>query len=306
MKKDIREWSISFPWGKVAMVSYGNPEKPPILLLHGYMDSAATFIALLELLPDTYYYVGLDLPGHGKSDPYPPGILVSHLCGTEVVRGVVEHMKWNSFACISHSRGFFDGTFYNHFYPGKLIKMVHLDPAPTLSTYYYSHFRPLYWYMYFYDSSYNNYDSWINGTSRELTIDEAINLMVRNRSLTEEQAEVVLSRSLIRIGDDKFRLSWEPRMKKMPTVPLSEETLYTVITEHSPPVLIIEASDNKSDVEAKKFAEDIIAKCRLMQPNWSSITVTGGHDVHITNPELIVPHIVQFLNGSGLHKRSKL
>lgn len=95
-------------------------------------------------------------------------------------------------------------------------------------------------------------------------------------------------------------------MKKMPPLPLSEETLYTVITEHSPPVLVIQASDNISDAEGKKFAADIIAKCCLMQPNWSSITVSGGHDVHITNPELIVPPIIEFLNQSGIHKRSKL
>lgn len=48
-------------------------------------------------------------------------------------------------------------------------------------------------------------DRWITGISRELTYDEAINLMVRNRSLTEEQAETVLSRSLIPVGADKFR-----------------------------------------------------------------------------------------------------
>lgn len=45
------------------VVSWGKPSKPPILMVHGFMDTAATFIPLVEQLTDDYYYVGFDMPG---------------------------------------------------------------------------------------------------------------------------------------------------------------------------------------------------------------------------------------------------
>ena len=84
-------------------------------------------------------------------------------------------------------------------------------------------------------------------------------------------------------------------MKKIATVPLSEETLFTVITEHAPPTLIIEASENIAHHKGKRFAASIIEKCVLMVPKFYSVTVTGGHDVHITNPESVAPHVKKFL-----------
>lgn len=56
-----------------SVVSWGNPAGEPVLLVHGYQDSVATFIPLLQMLPDKYYYVGFDLPGHGRSDDFPVG-----------------------------------------------------------------------------------------------------------------------------------------------------------------------------------------------------------------------------------------
>ena len=47
----------------LSVVSWGDPANPPVLLVHGYMDSAATFILLVDQLPDTFYYVGFDMPG---------------------------------------------------------------------------------------------------------------------------------------------------------------------------------------------------------------------------------------------------
>jgi hypothetical protein len=44
-------------------ISWGDPGRPPVLMIHGFMDSAATFIPLVENLPDKYYYVSFDFPG---------------------------------------------------------------------------------------------------------------------------------------------------------------------------------------------------------------------------------------------------
>ncbi|KAH9633668.1 hypothetical protein HF086_009768 [Spodoptera exigua] len=296
MKKLEKEWTIDAKWGKIAMVSWGNPANPPILLVHGYMDTAATFILLVDQLPDDYYYVAFDMPGHGKSDPFPPGVIVSQLNMVEVIRIIVKHMQWGKFAFMAHSMGFVIGMIYNHIFPGKITKMVHLDPVLAVTSYYYPHHKLPYWYQYLYDMYYSNYESFITGPRKTLSLEEAVGLSVRNRNITEDQAETILSRSLIPAGDGRFRLSWEPRMKKIATAPISEEIFFTILTEHAPPTLIIEASDGINVNErAKKFALKVIENCRSILPNFYSVTVIGGHDVHITNSEGVAPYVAKFL-----------
>ncbi|KAM3957336.1 serine hydrolase-like protein [Aphomia sociella] len=105
MKKINREWFISAPWGKIAMISWGNPNGEPVLLAHGRSDSASTFVRLLELLPDHYHYVGLDFPNNGKSDPFPVGVTLSSIHNLAALEVVLKHLSWDSFIFIGHSNG---------------------------------------------------------------------------------------------------------------------------------------------------------------------------------------------------------
>ena len=45
----------------------GNPGKPPLLMLHGFMGRGAAFDQLVPFLEDHFYLVMPDLPGHGNS-----------------------------------------------------------------------------------------------------------------------------------------------------------------------------------------------------------------------------------------------
>ncbi len=46
----------------------GNPEKPVLLLLHGFPSSSHMFRDLIPLLADRFHIVAPDLPGFGQSD----------------------------------------------------------------------------------------------------------------------------------------------------------------------------------------------------------------------------------------------
>lgn len=91
-------------------------------------------------------------------------------------------------------------------------------------------------------------------------------------------------------------------MKKISNVSVSEETLYTTLTANSPPTLVIAASESNTVGPAKSFALNILEKCQNILPNFYVVTIPGGHDVHITMPEVVAEYIVKFLN----YKRNKL
>ncbi|XP_039762212.1 serine hydrolase-like protein [Pararge aegeria] len=296
MVGESKEWCVKAPWGNIACVSWGIPQNRPVLMVHGYMDTAATFIPIVKHLPDDYFYLAVDLPGHGRSDPFPIGLLISHVHQVEAIRRVVEYFKWDKFVYMTHSVGFAIGILFNFFYPFKILKMVNLDPVPPLSTYCFHEYSPMLWYQYQYDDYYENYSRWENHRNKQYTYDQALDLLVRSRKLSREQSAVVMSRVLIPLGDGMYRLSWEPTMKKVVGVAVTEDMLSSIVTKNAPPMLNIVASVDETITIFKKNGVRLMNRFKKSIPNFFVLNVTGSHDIHITNPESFVDDIVEFLN----------
>ena len=54
--------------------SFGDPKKPLLVFLHGFLGSSLDFMPVIEKCQHDFFCVALDLPGHGAS-PYTPDIL---------------------------------------------------------------------------------------------------------------------------------------------------------------------------------------------------------------------------------------
>ena len=51
----------------LAYCCYGSASAPALVLLHGFLGSAADWSALIALLKDDFFLIAVDLPGHGAS-----------------------------------------------------------------------------------------------------------------------------------------------------------------------------------------------------------------------------------------------
>ncbi|XP_026749415.1 serine hydrolase-like protein 2 [Galleria mellonella] len=295
--KLIKEWFVEMPWGKVAMISWGESSKPPILMVHGYLDTAATFSRLLELLPDTHYYVSFDFPGHGKSDHVlpPGGPLVTMTFMTEVVRRVVDHMGWETFTYMGHSMAFFAGIFYHHAFPGRIKRMINLDPEPPTGNQYYLNYDYIEsWFMYHHQSYYDNYHKM---DDKLYTYEEAIAAMMNARSLTREQTELLLARCLVPANNGLYRMTFQSCMRRITGSGLPEYTLSCAIATDPPPVLNINATTNThNNPITVEFSRNLMKKFSEPSKVHRTVYVEGKHDVHITNPDRLVPYIIEFLN----------
>jgi len=91
------------PFRDTYMIGYewGNPEDPPVLLVHGWSSSAATFIKLVpKLLANGYRVVSYDMVSHGRS-PYK---IAQITCWADALRTVTDF--YGSFeSIIGHSLG---------------------------------------------------------------------------------------------------------------------------------------------------------------------------------------------------------
>lgn len=63
-----KELVFDLPWGKIAAQEWKGTEcKHQILMLHGWQDNSNSFKRLVPLLPEDWWVVALDFPGHGHS-----------------------------------------------------------------------------------------------------------------------------------------------------------------------------------------------------------------------------------------------
>ncbi|CAK1587808.1 unnamed protein product [Parnassius mnemosyne] len=302
--KILKEWFIRAPWGKVALISWGNPNGEPILLVHGRQDSVATFIPLLEHLPDNYHYVAVDMPGNGLSDPLPVSVMLTRFFPVVVIDMVVEHLNWDNFTFIAHSMGTEQGLFYNAIYPGKFKKCIYLDGAVAIRRLLMRDFST--YYKTFYYNYYNNYSS-INTDDRVFSKDKALKAVMKARNLTKEQAEIILSRNLKRLDEDQYRLSWDKRQRILAPSFNSLDYYYELFSQNAPPTLHILASQsNKGYAEGKESVNKLMSDLETNVPNIRILTVHGEHDVHFTNPERVARLIISFLEEDNGKRKSKL
>src|SRR4051812_49536765 len=75
----------------------GNPQRPTLLLLHGFPTSSHMFRDLIPLLSDQYHVVAPDLPGFGFTQS-PKGFRYSFDGLAEVIGGVVDTLRVKRYA----------------------------------------------------------------------------------------------------------------------------------------------------------------------------------------------------------------
>ncbi|CAG9574263.1 unnamed protein product [Danaus chrysippus] len=287
----LKEWFIDLPWGKVALISWGNPSGKPVLLVHGRQDSAATFIPLLKHLPKSYHYVAFDMPMHGRSDSLPFGVVLTRLFPVCVIEVVVKHLGWKEFYYIGHSLGTEQGLFYNAVFPGQIKKFVLLDPTPALQRLIMEDFSEFYE---FYDKYYSNYNSMKE--DKLYSKESAIEAVMKAREMTREQAELILSRNLIKVRDNLYKLSWDRRIKLMAPTYFPKEYYKTIFCKNSPPILYITSKEYlKIGVKRRIVIEEYLSECQK-NDKLIHLRVDGNHDVHFIHPERLSEQIISFLN----------
>ena len=73
---------------QLSALDYGDPEHPPMVLLHGSSDLAWSLDSVAQAFADRYRVIGLDLRGHGHSD-HPGAYSVLHYVAD--LERVVDH-----------------------------------------------------------------------------------------------------------------------------------------------------------------------------------------------------------------------
>ncbi len=101
----MRELNVSIPGLELAGLAWGEPDASPLLLLHGWLDNAASFASLAPLLASRFHVIALDLPGHGHSQHLPESTVYQHVDYARAVLAAADALALPRFHLLGHSLG---------------------------------------------------------------------------------------------------------------------------------------------------------------------------------------------------------
>jgi haloalkane dehalogenase len=114
--------------GHAAGLAYrhaGDPDAPPVLLLHGYPESSYMWREAIEALAGAgWYAIAPDLPGFGDSEPDPPGTWERHV---EAVERFVQELGLGPVVLVTHDWGVMIGLRWACDHPDDVNALVISD-----------------------------------------------------------------------------------------------------------------------------------------------------------------------------------
>lgn len=291
-KQKFIELQLPVPWGHISAKSWGSPTNKKILAVHGLMDNAGTFDRVIALLPKDYYIVCIDLPGHGFSSHFGPGVPLNFFSYVITIHHVLSALKWDTCIYMGHSFGGHIGTMFSILYPKRLEKLILLDSMlsiPMFNDELISHLR---------STCDVSIKANTDNTSRTYTKEEVLHALAYKRfsTLNAEATEALFNRAVTKVNE-RYKYNRDFRLSAQISPFLDMDQLITCLKELSTPCLVIAASSTL-EIYVNHLMPHIIDKVNQLYGFVTVVRVVGNHDVHNNNPEKVAPHICEFLNNN--------
>lgn len=280
-----REIEIRTETFRYAARRWGRADGPPVLALHGWLDTAASFDLLAPHLGD-FDLVALDLLGHGLSDPLPEGT-VHHLVDRVVnVVEVLEALGWTNAAILGHSLGASIGCHLAGAFPSLVSRLVLIEGIGALSR------EPEECPTVLRDSYRQEKGLKEKRRAALREPEELFGALRRSRRLDDASARV-LARRAIETGEEGARFRHDLRCELSPRDRFVESQVLAYLEAIACPVLLLMARGNRY-LQEEPGASMFRARCDRIG-DLTLRLVEGGHYPHLTHPEVVGPEAASFL-----------
>tara|TARA_R110001632_G_scaffold41444_1_gene104128 strand:- start:17217 stop:18059 length:843 start_codon:yes stop_codon:yes gene_type:complete len=275
---------LEFPLRYITIrgLAFGDPSKPLMLALHGWLDNAATFIPLSAYLKD-YYIVAIDFAGHGKSDHRSKDAHYHLVDFVYDVHELVESQNWNDFILLGHSMGGIIGSMYTSCFPEKVSKYITIESLGPITKDSESSPKQLR----------ESIESRLQGAASEGKHPSIKERVVRARAIaggfSDACASLLVERNLQYIDGD-LQFTTDRRLRTFSSLRMTESQVKAFLQAITCPTIVIIA-DNGYEMMKKN------AELRLTWiSNAKLVNTPGSHHPHLDNPAAVSVHILRFLH----------
>lgn len=262
-------------------LAFGDPQKPMILALHGWLDNAASFIPLAEYLSD-YYVLAVDLTGHGLSDHRSPDSHYHLMDFVYDVHELVESQGWQNFILLGHSMGGIIGSIYTSCFPEKVSRYISIESFGPISK------EPESSPQQLRESIESRLEAGKSEGKHPTSLDTTILARTKAGDLELESATMLVNRNVERV-EDGFRFRTDRRLRTISSLRVTPSQAEAFMRGISCPTLMIHGDTGY------EMMKKILHERLTWVGNLSSAECEGGHHLHMDNPQAVASEIINFL-----------
>lgn len=262
-------------WGKIGL---------PVLAIHGWLDNAGSFDALISHIHAPVQICAIDLPGHGYSSHKPIG---QYFHMTDVVMDLfrfADLMGWKEFVLLGHSLGACIASLMAGTFPERIKGVALIDGLGPLTQQAQDSPKQL-------KQAINANNKITSKKLRDFpTIEQAIEARTQGiTTISKQAAKILLKRGLMKTQTG-WQWSTDPRLLlPTPSIMTEDQVLY-FLSEITSPTCLIRPNDGYPFPVAKM--EKRMNQVKLL----SIVELPGSHHIHLEEPTTVAPHLNLFFN----------
>ena len=274
------------------------PEKPLLVMLHGWQDNAASFTPLFPALTDHFSLLAVDWPGHGLS-PHRAADNFYHF--VDYVDDLAQLMTTLANACVmpsrimlvGHSLGALVATCYAAAFAERVDGLVLIEGLAPLSE---PPMQAATRLRQGIESRQRYRARALQRASRPprsmASLEQALALRCQVNGLRAEQLRPIIERG---VYEDRGRWHWrhDPRLRCDSLYRMGREHANALSRAVSAPILSIVGQQGYPQLKQDQIA----------QQDWPTLIqheVAGGHHCHLEHPDAVTEQILSF--SSKIHK----
>lgn len=272
---------LHIPGFEIAYKAWGDANNPPILALHGWLDNAATFDWLAKLLAKDYYFIAIDLPGHGLSSHLALGCHYHFCDGIFTVVEVIKALGFDKIHLLGHSMGACLASLIAGVAPQKIISLALIEGLGPFSSPEETACAQLKDYLKY---QIHDHDKPFRGYKNP---HEAAQARAKRGHVSIKLAEKLCERGL-KENDGLYYWRHDRRLLIPTPLRMTEVQILSCLENVKAQTCLIWAEDGFSfDTSLLKQRREAIAHLEEHQ-------LQGGHHIHMEKPEKIAEILLKF------------
>ena len=261
-----------------------------VLCLHGWLDNAASFLPLLPHFND-YHMIAIDFPGHGHSDHRSEGAHYHFFDYVYDLFELCELNQWEGIDIVGHSMGGMIASAFAAAFPEKVRSLTLID---SLGFIYSDETQTTQQLRSAMTTRTKTEQSVVFNKVRSFSKSAAIKARLSVSDLRAPDATLLIERSLRAFEHNKneeqlFIWRSDKRLKTLSPYRLTMGQAKQLIKDIQCPVKLIFADNGL------KLIQEYIPIAEQLIENFSAEKLTGGHHIHMEQPNDVASIIKIFL-----------
>ncbi|WP_406608769.1 alpha/beta fold hydrolase [Agarivorans sp. JK6] len=268
----------SLPKSKLAYLEQTTDSPYCLLMLHGWMDNAASFIPIIHQLPNSHC-IALDFPGHGHSphrqDYYH---FVDYVDDVYVALNEFNHSK--PVILVGHSLGALVASCFAAAFPEQLSGLVCIDGIGPLSLASHETSTHL--------AKAIRQRQQLKPAKGFAELDYAVALRAKTNAISTENSRLLVERATIQ-REGLWYWRHDEKLKLSSPLRFSEEQAKQICQAVVTPCLLLAANEHPL------LKPDYIALRQQWFNNIQTQLLSGGHHLHMQNPHATAQLLRDFI-----------